>query len=86
VKEVGRRLRRLEEQAKPRVNERGETAVDIIRERRRRRLEEAGRPFEVRPRESFAGTRSRGEIIRLSRQWLRGRGAWLPVGRCRPSR
>jgi hypothetical protein len=64
-------LRRLEDQAKPRVNERGEKAADVIRERRRRRLEEAGLPYEERPREFFAGARSRSEIMRYARQRAR---------------
>jgi hypothetical protein len=72
---IQRRLRRLEDQIKPGVNERGETAADVIRERRRRRLEEAGLPYEDRPPEIFAGARSNGEIVRLSRLWLRERGA-----------
>jgi hypothetical protein len=77
---IERRLRRLEERARPRVNEPGETPADVVRARRRRRLEAAGLPFEERPGESFAGTRSRGEIIRLSRGRLREPGACLPVG------
>jgi hypothetical protein len=53
VKAIVRRLRKLEDQARPVVNELGETLADVIRERRRRRLE-AGLPFENRPRETFA--------------------------------
>ncbi len=51
---IGRRLRRLEDQLKPRVNEHGETAADVVRSRRRRRLEAAGLPYEDRPREISA--------------------------------
>ena len=71
MKAIERRLRRLEDQVKPRVNERGETADDVIRERRRRRLEESGLPYEEPPPEIVAGARSRGEIIRLARQRAR---------------
>jgi transposase len=39
VNAIGRRLRRLEDQVKPRVNERGDTLADVIRARRRRRLD-----------------------------------------------
>jgi hypothetical protein len=54
VKAIVRRLRRLEDQARPIVNDRGQTPAEVIRERRRRRLEAVGLPFEDRPRESFA--------------------------------
>ena len=67
MKAIDRRLRRLEDQVKPRVNKHGETLADVIRARRKRRLEAAGLKCEDRTRESFAGARSRGEIIRLSR-------------------
>ena len=35
MKTVGRRIRRLEEQAKPVMNECGKTLVDVLRARRR---------------------------------------------------
>ena len=75
VNAIGRRLRRLEDQVQPGVNERGETPADVIRARRRRRLEAAGLPFEQPSRENFAGTRSRSEIMRLARQRVRERAA-----------
>ncbi len=65
---VARRLRPLEDQAKPKVSERGEPPAEVIRLRRRRRLEEAGLSYEERQREFFAGARSRGEIMRFARQ------------------
>ena len=71
VNAIGRRLQRLEEQVKPRVNERGETPADVIRERRRRRLKAAGLPCGERPRENVAGARSRSEIMRRARQKAR---------------
>ena len=67
---IERRLRRLEDQIKPRVNERGETAADVVRARRRRRLEAAGLPYEE-PTQEFAGPRSRSEIMRFARQRVR---------------
>jgi hypothetical protein len=39
----------------------------VVRERRRRRLEAAGLPFEDRPQQSFAGTLSLSEAIRMGR-------------------
>ncbi len=68
---IGRRLRQLENQVKPRVNERGETPVDIVRARRKQRLQEAGLPFGERPREFLAGARFRSEIMRRARQKAR---------------
>jgi hypothetical protein len=75
VKAIVRRLRRLEDQARPIVNERGETLAEVVRARRRGRLEAAGLPFEDPPTDSFAGARSRSEIMRLARQWARERTA-----------
>jgi hypothetical protein len=80
VKAIDRRLRRLEEQGKPQVNERGETHAEVIRARRRRRLEVAGLPYEEPPREIFVGARSRSEIMRLARQRRRDRAASAEIG------
>ena len=71
VNAIGRRLRRLEGQVKPRVNEHGETLADVIRARRRLRLEAAGLPCGERPREFLAGARSRSEVMRRARQKAR---------------
>jgi hypothetical protein len=68
VKAIVRRLRKLEYQARPVVNEHGKTLAEVVRERRRRRLEAAGLPFEDRPRESSAGAPSLSEAIRMGRQ------------------
>ena len=68
---IGRRLRQLENQVRPRVNEHGETLADVIRARRRLRLEAAGLPFGERPREFLAGARFRSEIMRRARQKAR---------------
>jgi hypothetical protein len=74
VKAIVRRLRRLEDQARPIVNERGQTPAEVVRERRRRRLDTAGLPFDEglplddRPREIFAGTQTLVEAIRIGRR------------------
>jgi hypothetical protein len=68
VKAIVRRLRKLEEQARPIVNDRRQTPAEVIRERRRRRLEAVGLPFEDRPRESFASDLSVAEAIRMGRR------------------
>ncbi len=78
---IQRRLQRLEDQDKPRVDERREAAADVVRAHRRRRLEAAGLPYEELSREIVAGARSKSEIIRLSRQRIRERGACLSAGR-----
>ena len=49
MKAIDRRLRRLEESFAPEENEQGESLADLIRERRRRRLEASGEPLEDRP-------------------------------------
>jgi len=68
VKEIVTRLRKLEDQARPIVNERGQTPAEVIRERRRRRLEAAGLAFEDRPRRSYAGGPTLAEAIRMGRR------------------
>jgi hypothetical protein len=49
MKAIDRRLRRLEESFAPEEIEQGESLAELIRARRRRRLESSGEPFEVRP-------------------------------------
>jgi len=71
--QIVRRLRRLEGQGRPKVNERGETAAEVIRARRRRRLEAAGLAHEQPSREIFAGAQSRSEVMRLVRRRSRDR-------------
>ena len=81
VKAIDRRLRRLEGQARPIVNECGQTPAEVLRERRRRRLEAAGLPFEDLPLETFAGAQTLAEAIRMGRRralesgCLAGRGS-----------
>jgi hypothetical protein len=48
MKAIDRRLRRLEERLAPQENEEVRRLVEQLRERRRRRLEASGEPFEVR--------------------------------------
>jgi hypothetical protein len=71
MKAIVRRLRRLEDLGRPKLNERGETLTDVLRARRKRRFEESGETFEDWPAESFADARSIGEIILRSRQLYR---------------
>jgi hypothetical protein len=71
VKAIVRRLRRLEDQARPQVNERGETIAVVVRERRRHRLEAAGLPFEDPPWVDLTGARSFGEALQLGLRQLR---------------
>ena len=66
MKAIARRLRRLEDQARPVLNESGQTPAEVVRERRRRRLEAAGLPLEDRPRESLRG-QTLPEAIRMGR-------------------
>jgi hypothetical protein len=71
MKAIVRRLLRLEDLARPKLNERGETLADVIRTRRQRRFQESGATFEDWPAVSFAGARSIGEVILRSRQLYR---------------
>jgi hypothetical protein len=48
MKAIDRRLRRLEESLAPQENEEVVRLVALLRERRRRRAEASGEPFEVR--------------------------------------
>ena len=49
MKAIDRRLRRLQERLAPQENEEVRRLVELLRERRRRRAEACGEPFEVRP-------------------------------------
>ena len=46
MKALKRRIRRLEQRLAPQPASKGPSPVDILRERRRRRLEAAGQPIE----------------------------------------
>ena len=49
MRAIDRRLRRLQERFAPEVREEDFRLVTLLRERRRRRLEASGEPFESRP-------------------------------------
>jgi len=66
VRAIIRRLHRLEE-ARPFV-EAGQALADLIRARRRRRLEASGQPDEDLPAVVYTGCRTTGEYIRRARQ------------------
>jgi hypothetical protein len=53
MKAIDRRLRRLQDRFAPEENEEVGRLVELLRERRRRRAEACGEPFEVRPYESL---------------------------------
>jgi hypothetical protein len=80
MKAIRRRLRRLEESHLAQKNEPGLTPVDVLRQRRCRRLaKETGRPYEELLREdvmkskafwaSFDGDRSIAGILRITERW-----------------
>ena len=74
MKTVMRRLAQLEERSIPKVDRRANELVQVLRERRRRRLEASGQPFEeeeeVDRAEPVASGRclSLAETLRLRRQ------------------
>ena len=49
MRAIGRRLRRLQESLAPQKNEEVRRLVELLRARRRRRLEASGESFDVRP-------------------------------------
>jgi predicted RNase H-like nuclease (RuvC/YqgF family) len=72
MKAIDRRLRRLEERLAPEENEEVRRLVELLRARRRRRLEVSGEPFEVRPCERLTddqtGYLSVADILRSGRR------------------
>jgi len=66
VKAISRRLSKLENRYVPRKSEEPSIA-DLMRERRRLRLEREGRPVEDTPREDLPAGLTLSEAIRLSR-------------------
>ena len=72
MKAIDRRLRRLQERFAPQENEEVGRLVTLLRERRRRRLEASGEPFEVRPHEHFADDQnillSVADVLRMGRR------------------
>ena len=77
MRAVIRRLCRLEEKFVPQEDPESLRIADLLRERRRRRLEASGQPFEDAPRETvYAGPGRRlsiAETLRLGRQRSKGR-------------
>ena len=55
MKTIIRRIRTLERILVPPVIEEGQSAAEILRARRRRRLEAAGQPYPPEPRRSWTG-------------------------------
>jgi hypothetical protein len=72
MKAIDRRLRRLEERFAPPENEEVGRLVALLRERRRRRAEACGEPFEVRLCERFTDDQNRhlsvADILRRGRR------------------
>ena len=72
MKAIDRRLRRLQESFAPQEDEQGESPAELVRARRRRRLEASGQPFESRPWEGFADHQIRhlsvADILRSGRR------------------
>jgi predicted RNase H-like nuclease (RuvC/YqgF family) len=72
MKAIDRRLRRLEERLAPQENEEVRRLVAQLRERRRRRAEASGEPFEIRPCESLTDDQNRplsiADILRSGRR------------------
>ena len=72
MKAIDRRLRRLEESFAPQENEEVVRLVALLRERRRRRLEASGEPFESRPCERFTEDQdtpqSVADVLRMGRR------------------
>jgi hypothetical protein len=69
MKAIDRRLRRLQERFAPRENEEVRSLVALLRERRRRRLEKSGEPFESRPCERLTDEQTRhlsvADVLRM---------------------
>jgi predicted RNase H-like nuclease (RuvC/YqgF family) len=72
MKAIDRRLRRLEDRLAHQENEEVGRLVALLRERRCRRLEASGEPFEARPCERFTDDQNRhlsvAEVLRMGRR------------------
>ncbi len=79
MKAIDRRLRRLEESFAPQENEELGRLVELLRERRRRRAEASGEPFEVRPCASRTDDQERplsiADILRSGRRGVAERAS-----------
>ena len=82
MKAIDRRLRRLEERFAPQENEEVGRLVELLRERRRRRAEASGEPFEVRPCEGLTDDQNRhlsiADILRSGRGCTAAHNERLP--------
>jgi hypothetical protein len=78
MKAIDRRLRRLQERFAPQEDEEVRSLVTLLQERRRRRLEASGEPFEVRPCGSFTDDQDRplsvAEVLRMGRRRVEAPG------------
>jgi hypothetical protein len=72
TKTISGRVRRLEESFAPQENEEVGRLVTLLRERRRRRLEASGEPYEVRSCEALTDDQNRplsiADILRMGRR------------------
>jgi hypothetical protein len=72
MKAIDRRLRRLQERFAPQEDEEVRSLVTLLRERRRRRLEASGEPFEEGPCERLTDDQDRplsvAEVLRMGRR------------------
>jgi hypothetical protein len=59
MKPIVRRLRKLEDRFAPRINEKGQSLVEVILERRRRRAEALGEPYDDPPQNSLSDVHNR---------------------------
>ena len=79
MRTISRRLRKLEDRFAPKENEEVRSLVTLLRERRRRRAEANGEPFDERPSEWHIddqnGPLSIADILRMGR-----RRAFVPNG------
>ena len=68
MRTLSRRVRKLEERISPQEDPERRRLVELIRERRRRRLQESGQPFEEEHCVVDAGARSIAEVLRSARR------------------
>jgi hypothetical protein len=72
MRTISRRLRRLQDRFAPEENEEVRRLVELLRERRRRRAEQAGEPFEERPCERLTDDQNKplsvADILRSGRR------------------
>jgi hypothetical protein len=68
MKALKRRICRLEQRLAPQPASKGPSPVDILRERRRRRLEAAGQPFEEPPAQVTSAADRPRSVVEILRQ------------------